>query len=124
MLLLQHAGFTKNISGIFADASGQKLSFTIITIAGYTDWDASLQIVAANLKQAGIELKVQDQSNNDYSNNLFTGNFQLAYGALSTPPGPSPYYELRNTLHSATTANIGQTAAGDYGRYRNSTIDG
>jgi peptide/nickel transport system substrate-binding protein len=122
--LLEGAGFKKNGSGIYADATGQALSFTIITIAGYTDWDASLQIVASNLKAAGIELKVQDQSNNDYSNNLFTGNFQLAYGSLSTPPGPSPYYELRNTVHSATTADIGQTAAGDYGRYKNSTVDG
>ena len=123
MSLLQSAGFTKNSSNIFADSSGKALSFTIITIAGYTDWDASLQVVAANLKQAGIELKVQDQSYNDYTNNLFTGNYQLAYGAVLTSVGPSPYYELRNTLYSATTADIGQTAAGDYGRYKNPAID-
>ena len=122
--LLEGAGFKKNSSGIYADASGKALSFTIISIAGYTDWDASLQVVQENLKSVGIAVKVQDQSNNDYSNNLFTGNFQLAYGSLPTLPGPSPYYELRNTLHSATTANIGETAAGDYGRYKNPTVDG
>jgi peptide/nickel transport system substrate-binding protein len=121
--LLEGAGFKKNSSGIYADSSGKALSFTIISIAGYTDWDASLQVVQDNLKQVGIAVKVQDQSNNDYSNNLFTGNFQLAYGSLPTLPGPSPYYELRNTLHSATTAPIGQTAAGDYGRYKNTTVD-
>jgi peptide/nickel transport system substrate-binding protein len=121
--LLQGAGFTKNSSGIFASSSGKPLSFTIITIAGYTDWDASLQVVAANLKQAGINLTVKDQSYNDYTNNLFTGNYDLAYGAVLTSVGPSPYYELRNTLYSATTADIGQTAAGDYGRYKNPAID-
>jgi peptide/nickel transport system substrate-binding protein len=121
--ILQAAGFTKNSSGIFADSSGKPLSFNIITIAGYTDWDASLQVVAQNLQQVGIQLKVVDQSSNDYFNHLFTGEFDLAYGSIATSPGPSPYYELRNTLYSATTADIGQTAAGDYGRYKNSSAD-
>jgi peptide/nickel transport system substrate-binding protein len=123
MSLLQGAGYTKGSDGIFADSSGKKLSFTIITITGYTDWDASLQVVADNLKQIGVEVKIQDQSSNDYFNNLFTGNYQLAYGSLATSPGPSPYYELRNTIDSATTADIGQTAAGDYERYKNPAVD-
>jgi peptide/nickel transport system substrate-binding protein len=122
--LLEGAGFKKNGSGIYADASGKALSFTIINIAGYTDWVASVQVLQDNLKQAGIEVKPLNQSSNDYFNNLFTGNFQLAYGSLATSPGPTPYYELRNTLHSSTTADIGSTAAGDYGRYKNSTVDG
>ena len=121
--LLESAGYTKDSSGVYQDSSGKKLSFTIITIEGYTDWDASLQVVQSNLQQIGIQVKVVDQSSNDYFNNLFTGNFQLAYGSLATAPGPSPYYELRNTLDSATTADIGQTAAGDYGRYKNSAVD-
>jgi peptide/nickel transport system substrate-binding protein len=121
--LLGAAGLTKGSDGIYVDGSGRKLSFTIITIAGYTDWDASLQVIQANLKAVGIEVKVQDQSSNDYFNNLFTGNYQLAYGSLATSPGPSPYYELRNTIDSATTADIGQTAAGDYERYKNPALD-
>ncbi|HEV2218281.1 MAG TPA: ABC transporter substrate-binding protein [Candidatus Dormibacteraeota bacterium] len=121
--LLQGAGFTKNSSGIMADSSGHTLSFTIITIAGYTDWDASLQVIADNLKQIGVDLTVKDQNSNDYFNNLFTGNFDLAYGSLSTLPGPTPYYELRNSIDSVTSADIGQTASGDYGRYKNSAVD-
>ncbi len=121
--LLTQAGFSKGSDGIFKDGSGKRLSFTIISIAGYTDWTASIQVVQQNLKAAGIELKEQDQNSNDYFNNLFTGNYQLAYGSIATTPGPSPYYELRNTLHSATTADIGQTAAGDYERYKNSQVD-
>jgi len=121
--LLTQAGYSKNADGIMQDTSGHKLSFTIISIAGYTDWTASLQVVAQNLKQIGVEIKEQDQNSNDYFNNLFTGKYQLAYGELATSPGPSPYYELRNTLDSVTTADIGQTAAGDYERYKNPQID-
>ena len=43
-------------------------------------------------------MKDPGPSSNDYFDKLFTGNFQLAYGDLATPPGPTPYYELRNTL--------------------------
>ena len=121
--LLQSAGFTKNSSGVMQDSSGHKLSFNVITIAGYTDWDATLQVVADSLKQVGIEVKVQDLSANDYFDKLFSGKFDLAYGSLNTQPGPSPYYELRNTMDSATTAGIGQTASGDYGRYKNPAVD-
>ena len=71
----------------------------------------------------GIEIKPANLDATAYFDKLFTGNFQLAYGALNTSPGPNPYYELRNTLHSATTADIGETAAGDYGRYKNSSVD-
>jgi peptide/nickel transport system substrate-binding protein len=122
--LLQQAGFAKDSSGIFKDISGTRLSFSVINIGGYTDWVASLQVIQDNLKAAGIEIKVQNLNSNDYFNDLFTGNFQLAYGSLATSVGPNPYYELRNTLHSGTTADIGATAAGDYGRYKNSAVDG
>jgi peptide/nickel transport system substrate-binding protein len=121
--LLQGAGFTKGSDGIYKDASGKRLSFSIINIAGYTDWVASVQVAQDNLKQAGIELKPVNLDATAYFDKLFTGNFDLAYGSLNTSPGPNPYYELRNTLDSATTAAIGQTAAGDYGRYKNSTVD-
>jgi peptide/nickel transport system substrate-binding protein len=121
--LLQSAGFTKNSAGVMQDSSGHALSFNIITIAGYTDWDQTIQVVADSLKQVGIKIKVQDLSSNDYFDKLFTGKFDLAYGSLNAQPGPSPYYELRNTIDSATTADIGQTAGGDYGRYKNSAAD-
>ena len=62
-------------------------------------------------------------SHDDYFNKLFNGQFQLAYGSLSTSPGPSPYYELRNTLYSKTSAAIGETASGDYQRWTDATTD-
>jgi peptide/nickel transport system substrate-binding protein len=121
--LLQQAGYTMGSDGIFKDSSGKRLSFTIISISGYTDWTASLQVIADNFKQIGVEIREQDYSHDDYFNRLFEGNYQLAYGELSTSPGPNPIYELRNTLDSATTAPIGQTASGDYERWKDPTTD-
>jgi peptide/nickel transport system substrate-binding protein len=121
--LLQQAGFTKGGDGIFKDSSGKRLSFTVISISGYTDWTASLQVVRDNLKEIGVEIKEQDLSHDDYFNKLFLGQFQMGYGSLSNSPGPNPYYELRNTLYSQTSAAIGQTASGDYGRWNDPATD-
>jgi peptide/nickel transport system substrate-binding protein len=121
--LLQQAGYMKGSDGIYQDSSGKKLSFSIINIAGYTDWVASVQVIQDNLKQAGIDLKAQNLDSSAYFARLFTGNFDLAYGSVNTAPGPTPYYELRNTLHSATTAALGAIATGDYGRYSNPAAD-
>ena len=121
--LLESNGFKKGSDGIYADSSGHRLSFSIINIAGYTDWVASVQVIQDNLKQVGIEIKPQNLESTAYFDKLFTGNFELAYGSVNTSPGPSPYYELRNTLDSRTSAAIGQTAAGNYGRYNNPNVD-
>jgi len=121
--LLQQAGYMKGSDGIYQDSSGKKLSFSIINIAGYTDWVASVQVIQDNLKQAGIDLKAQNLDSSAYFARLFTGNFDLAYGSVNTAPGPTPYYELRNTLHSANTAALGAIATGDYGRYSNPAAD-
>ena len=40
--ILQQAGFKKS-GGIYQTPDGKPLSFTIITIGGYTDWVASAQ---------------------------------------------------------------------------------
>jgi peptide/nickel transport system substrate-binding protein len=121
--LLRGAGYTRNSAGIFQDSAGKPLSFTAINLNGFTDWVTSMQAVEHDLQQAGIEVKVLDLPSADYYRALFTGNFQLAYGSLATAPGPTPYYELRNTLHSSTTAAIGAIAAGNYGRYSNPAVD-
>jgi len=121
--LLQQAGYSKGGDGIYADSSGKRLSFSIINIAGYTDWVASVQVIQDNLKQVGIEIKPDNLDSQAYYDKLFTGNFELAYGSVNTSPGPNPYYELRNTLHSATTAPIGHLATGNYGRYKNPNVD-
>ena len=117
--LLTSAGFTKGSNGIYQDKSGS-LSFTIKTISGYSDWDASLQIITQELKAVGIGVTVEDENSGPYTTDLQSGKFQLAYAGSGGPapsPGPSPYYELRGLLFSG---NIGST---NYARYKSSSTD-
>jgi peptide/nickel transport system substrate-binding protein len=118
--ILKSAGFKKGSNGIYQDKSGHPLSFTIKTISGFSDWDASLQIIAQNLKAAGIAVTVQDENTAPYTSDLQGGHFQLAYAGSGGPaasPGPSPYYELRGLLFSG---NIGST---NFARFKSASTD-
>jgi peptide/nickel transport system substrate-binding protein len=113
---LEAAGFSKGSDGIYKDASGNRLSFTIKTISGYTDWDSSVQVIQQELKAAGIEISnVLDEDSGTYTTDLQGGNFQLAYGEETG--GPMPYYELRQMLLGS---NIGST---NYSRYKSADTD-
>jgi len=118
--VLESIGAVKGPDGIYS-LNGKKLSFTIINNGGYSDWVASLQTVAQGMKAAGIELNVDNLSQNDYNTKLLNGQFQLAY--YSETGGPSPYYELRQWLYSSNSAPIGQPAATNYERFKDPSVD-
>jgi peptide/nickel transport system substrate-binding protein len=119
--ILKSAGFKKGSNGIYQDKSGHPLSFTIKTVSGFSDWDASLAVIAQELKAVGIAVTAQDESTGPYTTDLQSGKFQLAYagsgGPASAVGGPTPYYELRGLLFSG---NIGST---NYERYKSASTD-
>jgi len=117
--ILKSAGFTKGSDGIYQNSSG-KLSFTIKTISGYSDWDSSLQVITQELKAVGIAVTVQDENSTPYAADLQGGHFQLAYagsGGLGPIPGPSPYYELRGALFSGSIGSY------NFARYKSASTD-
>jgi peptide/nickel transport system substrate-binding protein len=118
--ILTKAGFKKGSDGIFAK-NGQKLSFTILNNGGFSDWVNAVAVVVQDLKAVGIQATPRDLSATTYDNDLFTGQFQLAYG--SEPGGPSPYYELRQLLYSKNSAPIGTAASFNFERYGNPATD-
>jgi len=118
--LLKSAGFTKGSNGIYQDSHGNQLSFTIKTISGYSDWDASLAVITQELKRVGIAVTVQDENSGPYATDLQGGHFQLAYagsGGLGPVPGPSPYYELRGLLFSGSIGTY------NFSRYKSASTD-
>jgi peptide/nickel transport system substrate-binding protein len=97
------------------------LNLTVITITGYTDWDASLAVIKQELKAIGINLTVSDLAQQTYDTKLFTGDYDLAY--YGEAGGPTPYTELRAILYSKNSAPIGQQANSNYERYNNPAVD-
>jgi peptide/nickel transport system substrate-binding protein len=118
--ILEADGYTKGPNGIY-QKHGQQLSFTVDNQGGDSDWVASLQVIAQEFQAAGIHLTIDNVSGSEYQNNLYKGEYQLAYGEGSS--GPTPYYELRSLLYSGASAPIGQVAATNYERYSNPATD-
>jgi peptide/nickel transport system substrate-binding protein len=110
--LLASAGYTP----------ANPLKLDVISITGYTDWDASLAVVKQQLKPIGIDITVVDLAQQTFNTRLFTGNYDLAYYAMPNS-GPTPYYEMRQLLHSKNTAPLGKNANSNYERYRNPAVD-
>jgi peptide/nickel transport system substrate-binding protein len=119
--ILEQAGYQRGPDGVFVSPDGKRLSFTIINQSAYTDWVAALQVVSQELKQAGIELHVQNLAGNDYSAKLYNGDFDLAYAYESG--GPTPYYEFRQWLYSPGSAPVGKPAVTNWERYSNKETD-
>jgi peptide/nickel transport system substrate-binding protein len=118
--VLEKDGYQKGAGGIFAK-NGKPLSFTIINEGGNTDWVADLQIIQRELTAVGIKITVDNLATSDFLNDLYKGNYQIAYNFESG--GPGPYYELRQALYSANSAPIGQAAATDWERWQNPATD-
>ena len=97
------------------------LKLNVITIEGYTDWDASLAEIKQQLAPLGIDLSINDLAQTTYNDQLYKGDFDVAYG--SETGGPAPYYELRQLLYGANTAPLGENAATNYERYSDPATD-
>jgi peptide/nickel transport system substrate-binding protein len=109
--LLQTAGYSPS----------HKLKLSVITVTGYTDWDASLAVIKQQLEPIGIDLTVQDLAQQTFDSRLYRGEFDLAY--YGETGGPTPYYELRRNLYSKNTAPLGTDAGSNYERYKNPAVD-
>jgi peptide/nickel transport system substrate-binding protein len=118
--ILEADGYAKGANGIFAK-NGKPLAFTIINEGGNTDWVADLQIIQRELTAVGIKITVDNLATSDFLNDLYKGDYQIAYNFESG--GPGPYYELRQALYSKNSAPVGQTAASDWERWQNPATD-
>nr|WP_239579237.1 ABC transporter substrate-binding protein [Microlunatus panaciterrae] len=97
------------------------LNLDVITVSGFTDWDASLQEIKQQLEPLGIKMTIKDLAGQTYNTKIYKGDFDLAYS--SGTGGPSPYYELRNLLYSGNTAPLGSNATSNYSRYTDPKTD-
>ncbi len=95
---LKDAGFTKGSDGIYTK-NGQRLSFSLISVIGYTDWNAMAQMMQAELKTIGIEIKIKLMEESAYSAfRATTQPYQLLINSVHG--GPTPYYIYFSMLDS------------------------
>ncbi len=98
------------------------LTLTVKMVAGYTDYLSALQIVQQELKPAGINLVIAQEAYTAFTSDQDNGNFQLLIDSFGYTPDPWSYYYT--LLNSGIAPAIGKAdTVGNYGRYRNPTVD-
>jgi peptide/nickel transport system substrate-binding protein len=111
--LLTGDGYAKGSDGFYAK-NGQKLSFTVRTTAGNKRRELTQQILQSQLKDAGIDMQIDNAKAGDLFGQLLPiGDFQAAiYAQVLTTLGPS----ICNIACSKNSAPIGQTGGNNYQR--------
>jgi peptide/nickel transport system substrate-binding protein len=110
--ILTKAGYKKDGAGFFA-LNGKEVALKIEDPAAYTDYAQDGQIIASELKAAGINATFYGTATPAiWNTDLANGNFQLAMHWGNG--GISPYNMYDNWLDH-TLVN-GASTAGDYGR--------
>jgi peptide/nickel transport system substrate-binding protein len=113
--MLQAAGYKRGSDGVRVTPSGAKMAYTVETGVTSTDFVASAQNIAADLKAIGIDLTVVPKSWNAVISDVELGHFQLAhmYGDL----GPTPYNFYDFFMSCKTVVPVGQEALQNWGRF-------
>jgi peptide/nickel transport system substrate-binding protein len=86
--MLDEAGWTVGANGI-REKDGEQLSFTIMNRAGRADRIAIAQVIQAQLKQVGIDVKFDTQESAAWSNTWRTGNWEAVIAGWILPADPS-----------------------------------
>lgn len=109
-------------SGTLIAPDGKPVNLTLNALSGATDWVASSEIIARQLKQIGIDVRVAILSPADYWSSMSSGKFQMA---IDWPlEGPlTPYYWYNSLLNSAFTAPVGKTASSNVERWMDKRTD-
>ena len=102
--LLEQAGYTK-------DANGMYLTLTLDVFTGGTYGDCG-KVMAANLKEVGIDLKVNIIEMAAWAEKIEAGNYELAMMAGFQGPDPD-----------AMAKRIGTGAVMNYSKYSNAKVD-
>lgn len=101
---------------------GKKLSFKAECPSGWSDWNASLEIVAAAGKKIGIDIQTYFPDANAFYDDLSNKNFDIAMwspsGAGISNPWTRCYGMLSSSYNSMKTQMIG-----NFGGYANKRVD-
>jgi peptide/nickel transport system substrate-binding protein len=122
--LLQGAGFKKDANGIYADKSGKEISFSMLDVNGWSDWDSDTQLIQNDLKQIGIKTSINSVGDyTPYYDALSGGTYEAAISWTNN--GPTPYYPYFYMLQSTLSAPAGKAIPGgtNFERWSNPITD-
>ena len=122
--LLDEAGYVDSDGDGIREKDGENLSFKIECPNGWTDWNATCEIVAAAGKEIGIEISTYFPEYPVYSEDIMGGNFDMVMVMYSGSSYVSPWMRIYQTLYSNYGANQdAEQVFFNYGRFTNDEVD-
>ncbi|WP_026882720.1 ABC transporter substrate-binding protein [Clostridium akagii] len=120
--LLDAAGIKDTNGDGIREYNGKNLSFKAECPQGWSDWNASLEIVAAAGKKIGIDIQTYFPDANTFYDDLSNKNFDIAMwspsGAGISNPWTRAYGILSSSYNSMKTQMLG-----NYGGFSNARAD-
>jgi len=113
--LLDEAGLPRGADGFRMDDKGARLTWTILSVAGWSDWTRAAQVIARGLRDVGVDVDVRTYDFGAWFEKLSTGDFDLSLGW--SIDGPTPWTFYRWLLHPETKRPLGQSAPGNWHRF-------
>lgn len=104
------------------DADGNRLSYDINVVSGWSDWVQSCELMVGHLREIGIEAKVQPYDFTPWNERLNEGNFDMSIGWGFQ--GPTQLNHFRALMSERTYYPIGDNRAGEnWIRFQDEEVD-
>lgn len=120
--LLDAAGIVDTDGDGIREYNGKNLSFKAECPSGWTDWNASLEIVAAAGKNIGIDITTYFPDANTYYSDLTTCNFDIGMWSPASASINGPYTRAMG-LMSSSYNSLEVNWSGNFGHYVNDRAD-
>jgi peptide/nickel transport system substrate-binding protein len=114
--VLLEGGFTFDGDKL-VDPDGDPVSITLIDPSGWSDYLASLQIIADNLAEIGVDATVDNPTVDNWNVAMAEGDFDASLHWTNT--GFTPWDIYANIMDGKQYREIGETANWNFGRYQN-----
>jgi peptide/nickel transport system substrate-binding protein len=121
--LLDQAGWVRGADGVRAKG-GVRLSFKVECPYGWSDWNASLEVVAQAGRGLGMDLTTYFPEANVWTDDLQGGTFDIIMNSPGGQGMSSPWSRAKAMMYSKGLPPVGTAnAVGNYGRFVNARAD-
>lgn len=120
--ILDEAGIVDTDGDGIREYNGKNLEFQLECPSGWSDWQASLEIVAAAGKEIGINLTTYYPDANSYYADFTTCNFDICMWSPSAS-SINGIYNRAMGLMSSSYNSLESNWSGNFGHYQNDRVD-
>ena len=121
--LLTDAGATKGGDGVYTLKGARLGPWKLITPTGWTDWNASCEIIATSLKAIGIDVSTNFPQQAEVTQAIQGGSFDMGVWYVSGVNPASPWGRFKDVMSQSEMQPIGTGAFANYGRWKNADAE-